>query len=450
MTEPRPSMLRRLLTHPLLRGAEARNLTWLFAEYSVRIGVVLIATALVARHLGPEDFAIFGLLFTLITAIIPLTDAGLSHLISRVIVAEEAPLTTILGTSAALRLVFCLLGIPVIGVLALFSENEFPGLTAFALLAGALNALSSLAVIDYYFQSQLQARLAVIARTAALLIVSGSQILFIVIDAPVWAFLLTLAVKQPLFGILYYLMFRLTKGPSILRWRVDLEYGRSLFRRSFRLLISNTLIGISTRVPIIFLASLGTATSVGLLTAAIRPIQMLTVLPTALASTLLPRFVRTHRDSPSGYEKVLRVSALGFTVLSLLFAAVFFFGAPLIVDVFYGPEFADAVWVMQIASAMLIFIFLRAILTNWYVTEEAYTWSVGSYLLGAITAFAGGWILISNTPTAPMTAAVLVAQGIAGSLLALVVTSRGRGYLRVVFGGRARRGPTDPAAATDV
>ena len=42
----------------------------------------------VARHLGPEQFGSFSLLYTLIVLILPLTDAGLNHLVSREIVAR--------------------------------------------------------------------------------------------------------------------------------------------------------------------------------------------------------------------------------------------------------------------------------------------------------------------------------------------------------------------------
>jgi PST family polysaccharide transporter len=428
----------RLGTQRLARSAEVRNIAWLLGEYGVRVGLVFVTTALVARHLGPELLGSFGLLYTLITLIMPLTDAGLNHLVSRAIVAREAALETILGTASLLRVLSCLAGAPILVGLALAAGDGYPYLVPFAVLAGALNALSSLTVLDYYFQSQLRSRLSVVSRTAALAIISAAQLSLIALDAGVAPFLATLAVQQPLFGLIYYLMFRLDGGPSLRRWSFERRYAASLFRRSIRLTGANILYAVSMRSPVLLLAQFGTPASVGILSVATRPIDMLTVLPNAVGATLLPRFVRTQQRSAEAFDRLLRVASGAFAAAGLGLAVLVAAGAPFLVELFYGPEYEEAARVMQVYAPILLFIFFRGVISKWIITEERFNLSVFSQALSAATAIGAGLAILSMRPTAAATAAVLVLQAVADSVVALLVTRAGRAYLANVVLGRRR------------
>lgn len=426
------------------RSAEMRNVTWLLGEYGLRIGLVFVATALVARHLGPEQFGTFALLYTLITLILPFTDAGLNHLVSREIVAEVRPLETILGTAAGLRLVFCILGIPLLVGLAVAAGDGYPQLVTFAALAGVLNAVTSLAVLDYYFQSALRARMSVIARTSALAIISVTQILLILADAGLTPFLVTLVLQQPLFGIFYYVIHRFDGGAPLRRWTFERRYARSLFSRSGRLTAANIADAISLRSPVILLAQFGTPTQVGILGAATRPIDMVTVLSNAAGATLLPRFVRTHQESARAFERLLRTATAVFTGGGVLLAAAFIASAPLLVKLLYGDEFEDAARVMQLYAPALVSLYFRGVMSKWLITEERFNLSLYSQGLSAVVALVGSFGVLRTTATADVAALVLVGQAFAATFVALATTRAGRAYLGVVLLGRPRPSPCEP------
>ena len=223
----------------------------------MRFVIEFLIGALIARRLGPAGYAPYAVLFALITLVIPFTDAGLNHLISRAVLTKEQTLDRILGTAAALRFLTCLIGIPVLALLAYFSAHEtYPGLVWFAVLAGVLNTLSCFAVLDYYFQSQLEAKRSAIARTSAIAVIALVQGTLLLCGATGNVFLWGLCLEQPLFGIAYYIVHRVTGGLRLSHWHLDLAYGVSLLSRSIRLNVAAMFSAVSFRIPALLLAAL--------------------------------------------------------------------------------------------------------------------------------------------------------------------------------------------------
>ncbi len=425
----------------LLRLKETGNLAWLLGEYGVRFVIEFLIGALIARRLGPTGFAPYALLFTLITLVIPFTDAGLNHLISRAVLTKEQTLDRILGTAAALRFLTCLIGIPVLAALAHFSSHGSSVLVGFAVAAGVLNTLSCFAVLDYYFQSQLEAKRSAIARTSAIAVIAVVQGTLLLSGATGTVFLWGLCLEQPLFGIAYYVVHRVTGGLPVSRWHLDLTYGISLFSRSIRLNVAAMFSAVSFRIPAILLARFAVAAAtVGLWGAASEPVELWFVLSNALAATLFPRLVGARTGGPRRFQQFLKAGFGGITLCGLAIAAVLAIGAPVIIGTIYGSAYDDAVSAMQIYALALPFIFFRAFMSKWLVLQEHYWLSVGSQGLGAAVAVALGYLLIHSHPSATSAALTTLCATVASSIVALALSGPGRQLLWSLV----RRTPLDP------
>ena len=428
----------------LLHLKETGNLAWLLGEYGVRFVIEFLIGALIARHLGPEGFAPYALLFTLITLVIPFTDAGLNHLISRAVLTKEQSLDRILGTAAALRFITCLLGIPVLAALAYFSGHNYPGVVAFAVIAGVLNTVSCFAVLDYYFQSQLEAKKSAIARTSAIAVIAVVQGALLLSGATGNVFLWGLCLEQPLFGIAYHVVHRLTGGLPVGRWHIDIAYGVSMFSRSIRLNVAAMFSAVSFRIPAILLAAVAAKATVGLWGAASEPVELWFVLSNALAATLFPRLVSARSGGRRRFEQFQRAGFGGLTLCGAAIAAVLVIGAPVIISKVYGSAYDDAVHAMQIYALALPFIFFRAFMSKWLVLEERYWLSVGSQGLGAATAVVGGLILINHFESASSAAMTTLAATVASSVVALTLTGAGRQLLWSLVRRTPPGTPSDP------
>jgi O-antigen/teichoic acid export membrane protein len=432
----------------LLRLKETGNLAWLLGEYGVRFVIEFLIGAMIARRLGPTAFAPYALLFTLITLVIPFTDAGLNHLISRAVLTKENSLDRIFGTAAGLRFLTCLAGIPVLALLAYFSGHQYEDLVLFAVIAGVLNTVSCLAVLDYYFQSQLEAKRSAIARTAGIAVIAVVQGTLLLSGATGNVFLWGLCLEQPLFGIMYYVVHRATGGLRLSQWHLDIAYGVSLFSRSIRLNLAAMFSAVSFRVPAILLSRFAIAATVGLWGAASEPVELWFVLSNALAATLFPRLVASRTGGPRRFARFLRAGFGGLTACGLAIATVLVVGAPVIVTSVYGSQYEGAVRAMQIYALALPLIFFRAFMSKWLVLQEHYWLSVGSQGLGAVTAVFGGWYLIHHDPSASSAALTTVLATVASSLVALVLSRSGRQLLwSLVRGTYPDLAPEVPQAA---
>ena len=413
----------------LLRLKETGNLAWLLGEYGVRFVIEFMIGALIARRLGPAGYAPYAVLFALITLVIPFTDAGLNHLISRAVLTKEQTLDRILGTAAALRFLTCLIGIPVLAALAHFSGRDYPGLVWFAVLAGVLNTLSCFAVLDYYFQSQLEAKRSAIARTSAIAVIALVQGTLLLSGATGNAFLWGLCLEQPLFGVAYYVVHRVTGGLRFSHWHLDLAYGVSLLSRSIRLNVAAMFSAVSFRIPALLLAAFAARATVGLWGAASEPVELWFVLSNALAATLFPRLVSSRTGGPQRFQRFLKAGFGGLTACGLAVAAALVIAAPLIIGKVYGSDFDDAVPALQIYALALPFIFFRAFMSKWLVLQEHYWLSVGSQGLGAAVAVVGGYLLIHSHPSASSAALTTLAATVASSVVALALSRSGRQLL---------------------
>jgi len=105
------------------------NTNWLVSEHVFHMGITLLVSILVARHLGPEKYGILRYAVSVIGFLSTFVYLGLSTLVVREIVRKPEDKDAILGTTFFLKLVgvvFAFLG--VLGV-ALFvhgnGESEF-------------------------------------------------------------------------------------------------------------------------------------------------------------------------------------------------------------------------------------------------------------------------------------------------------------------------------------
>lgn len=417
------------------RSPESRNFSWLMSEYVIRFPVTLVATAVVARYLGPEDFASFGLLHAFVIGVLPLTNAGLSNLVSREVINADRPTNVVLGTAAMIRFYASLLGVPVLWAMAAFSGSGYPGLVLFSVIAGVLNAATPLAVIDYYFQSQLQAKYAVTSRLIALLGVSFTQIGLAIAGAPPVAFLATLALQQPLTAVMYAIVYRSTARHKIGRWRVDKAYMRELASSSVKVVATNVTETLASRIPLLVLAQFGGPAATGVLTAVMRPVSMLNAFPNAVGSTLLPRMARARRGKGRfGYTEVIAFGGVGLALVGAAVSATLALGAPIFVSVMFGDEYSNGVMAFRIVGLMLFFKFVRAAMSKWIVLEGEFNWGLRTHLFALATAGIMSPAIIAS-PTAGMTASSLVIQAASASVLALLITSAGRRYVSDVRDG---------------
>lgn len=330
----------------VIRGGAVRA-----AGYVIGTAVSLLGIALVARALGPADFGRFQTIVALIALVGTVTDAGLGTLglreyVQREEAARERMIQALLGLRVALSLVGA--GIAAVFAVAAGYDSE--------LVAGT--ALQGLGLILIVWQTTLtiplQARLrlvtvsgldllrqALTTATYAGLVIAGAATVGVVLAVPVGVGILVLAASAAVL-----------RGHGVLP-RVDLAMWRELLRISTVFVLATAVGTLYIYAAMLIMSLVADPDEVGLFAASFRVIIVIVGIPGLLVTAAFPVLARAAGADTDRFQyAVARVSEttllLGAGALVVLVT-----GAPAIIEVAAGAEFADAASVLQIHAFAL-------------------------------------------------------------------------------------------------
>lgn len=368
------------------RGLHAlgTNFGWLLAEKLVRWIVGLSVAALVARHLGPDDFGRLNLALAFVALFASIAGAGIENLLSRDLIRHPAQAAEILATVMLVRLAAGLGALLLVGG-ALAGTFMMGGA---GLPVGVIVILSSGLLIqagevfELWFQSQLQARRAVFMKSLAFLLFSGVRLGLVAAKAPVEAFAWALAGEAALavvgLGGIY-----LATGKAPGRWSFHGERATALLRESWPNLLSALAIAVYMRADRLVLASHADDATVGIYGAAATLTELWYILPTALITTVTPALTREHQADPARYWQRLRQLAQGLALLGWIILVGLSLSARPIITALFGAQFVEAASLLPAMMASTLFAFVGMGVSPWYLNAGAMRLAFRRHALGA-------------------------------------------------------------------
>ena len=164
------------------------NAGWQFADNIMRMVVGLVVGISIARYLGPEKFGLFSYALAFVALFSPIASLGLDDIVVRNLVRDPAFREETLGTAFVLKLIGGALSfVAVTG--SIYVLRPADGLSHWLVGIIALGAIfQAFYAIEFWFNSQVQAKYAVFARNTAFMICSAIKIGLILAKAPLLAF----------------------------------------------------------------------------------------------------------------------------------------------------------------------------------------------------------------------------------------------------------------------
>ena len=152
-----------------------QNVLWLVGERIGRGAVTATVLAVVARHLEPVQFGQLNLALAVLALLAPLATLGLEGVVVAELVRQPGRTGAVLATACWLRFAAGLLAV---GAVALATSLAPAGFAEGPLIAiVALNLLfQPVEVIDVWFQSRLDSRRTVLARSIVVLLGSALKL----------------------------------------------------------------------------------------------------------------------------------------------------------------------------------------------------------------------------------------------------------------------------------
>jgi O-antigen/teichoic acid export membrane protein len=389
---------------------QVNNITWLFFEQFIGLGLGLVVGIWVARYLGPVQYGQYNYALSLVFLFLPLVQLGLDGIVVRELVIEKNPSSRdeILGTSFFIRILTGAIAfiLTVVTVIFLRPHDSLSHWLVGIIAAG--NILISFDIIAFWFQSKVQSKNVVISRTIDTIAFSLINIVLIKMQASLIAFAITTAARGSIKIVGLILSYRIDRL-SLRDWTVSLSKAKFLLQESWPLFFSGLAIVIQGRIDQVMLGQMIGDAEVGQYAVALKLIEVFAFVPVVICQSLSPLVTEAKLISEKLYfDRLENIYRIMF-ILFLLVSIPIFLWSNKIVIVLFGYEYKEAGILLSLFSFRLFF-------ANFGVAKSLFITNESLFVYSMITAMIGTLInVLLNIILIPKYAAI-------GSIWATIVS----------------------------
>lgn len=388
-----PDFIVRRISHRRNLVAIAENISWLFIDKILRMGVGLLIGVWMARYLGPEQFGLLNFAIALVGLFGAIASLGLQGVVVRDIVRYPDTSHITLGSAAVLHLAGGLVAfLLVLGAIAYLRPYDVLSRTLVAILGGSLLfKVSEVAV--YWFESIVQSKYTVWVKNGVFLVFAAINVYLILNKASLVAFVWAMLVEAALVAVVLTAIMN-RYGKHLTSLKASVGRIKAMLKDSWPLLLSGIVLMIQARIDQIMLGEMVGDSEVGYYSAALRIVEAAAVTSTILYSSFMPIMVRTKINSEKLYNQRLEnfyklnaLSAIAIAVPLVIFSSS-------IIQFLYGELYMPAASIMVAMVARLFFTHMGMARNVYIINENLLMFSALTMLTGTVVNIIFNFMLI--------------------------------------------------------
>src|SRR3989338_7820196 len=213
-----------------------KNTGWLFLDKGLRLIAGLFIGAWVARYLGPGQFGCLSYIQSFVAIGGSIATLGIDEIVVRELVRNKGRRDVVLGTAFFLKAFGALALFTVMGIAVRFTSND-DFTNALIFLLALASVFQAFKVIESYFLANILAKYSVWASIIAFVVYSITQVVLVLMKAPVGFFVAALVVQSCIFA-LGWVYFYHAQDRRIGQWSFDTGTAKGLLRDSWPLIVS--------------------------------------------------------------------------------------------------------------------------------------------------------------------------------------------------------------------
>lgn len=341
----------------------ASNAGWMLADRALRLGVGFFVGVWAARYLGPHDFGQLSYALAIAGLCSMLVDLALEGVVVSALLARPAQANVILGTAFWLRVIGGTIGMLVVAAGASIARADEPAIIAMAIIVALTFLANPFHVIEFWYQSKLESRAPMMARSLAFVVVTILRITCILAALPVVAFAWLVVIDGALAAAALVLVFR-QSGQRLYRLQWSAAEARGMLRQAAPLIFAGVAAIALMRVDQLMIGAILDDRAVGIYAAATRLTETLALAAATIASSLLPAVIELQRNSAERYRFELERIFASMLALALAVALPVSIAAPWIIALLYGSRFDGAESVLAIHVWSCLFTFVGTVIAN--------------------------------------------------------------------------------------
>jgi O-antigen/teichoic acid export membrane protein len=346
-----------------------KNTSWMMGEQALRMIAGLFVGIWVARYLGPEQFGLFSYVLAFTALFSGISKLGLDGILVHEIVIQPNKRDVLLGTAFWLKVFGALLVIVLIALTLPFTSND--GVTSiyiFIIAAGML--FQAFEVIEFYFQSQVLAKLVSTCKVIQLVISSFLKIILVLTESKlIWFFLVALFDTVTL-AFSLFIAYKTQKNHTSFYRFFDISNAKYLLKYSWPLILSSIIFMIHMRIDQIIIKEMLGEYEVGIYSAAIRLSEVWFFIPVMITSSLFPSIIKAKKYSGTLYVERLQWLYTFMVWLAICIALPITFLSNWLVTILYGAAYSAAGKVLMIHIWSGVFVFLSSAFGKYLIIEN--------------------------------------------------------------------------------
>lgn len=404
------------------------NTLWIMGEKVVLLFLGLIVTVIFARYLGPERFGFLAYSISTVALFGIAGHAGLSGLVVRELVKHPESKQVIMGTSFVLKGMGYIVGFVMVLLVASVTES-INSIEFWVLVIIAMSLLlKPFDVIDFWFQSKLEAKYTAISLVIATIVSSLLKLVLVFSGANLVVLAVAHTTQTVLSMLLLVLFFFIKSKLSIKNWQFSKEKAKELFMQGWIVFLGSIFAVIYLKIDQVMLKWLVGAEKVGIYAVASTLSESWYFVPVAIVASFFPRLIELKQKNLALYHHRLQQLFDFLFILALGVAIIVTIIAQPIISLFFGDAYNDSAPILVVHIWTALFIFMRAAFSKWILIENVLMFSLITQGLGALANVALNFWLIPQYGGLGAAYATLVAYATA-SYIALLFHSK----TRVVF-----------------
>jgi O-antigen/teichoic acid export membrane protein len=360
-----------------------QNTSWMFFARIGNLIVSFIATAYIARHLGPTNYGELSYAVSFVSIFSFVAVLGIDQVLYRDLVAFPEKRNEYMGSAFGIRLGASFGAV----ILCILSAYLLSPKDVSLFLIGLLSVsfiFNSFQIITYEFQAQVQSKYPAILSIYIAIILNILKIAVIIWGQGV-IYLALVLLLESIFYAVGFLYYRTKLYGMISNWRFDKAIAKKILHDSWPLMFSSAFALIYARIDQIMLKNMIDAESVGLYDAAVRLSEVWYFIPGIVAASLFPAIINAKQVSETLYYKRIRNLMLLLGLSALLIALPTTLLAGWVIKIIFGSAFAGATIILQIYIWSNIATSLNTVVNMYLLAENCKKILFFSSLAGVVT-----------------------------------------------------------------
>lgn len=383
------------------------NTGWMMGDQLVRKLVGLLVGVLVARHFGPQLFGEFSYAIAIVMIVSPVSNLALDEISIRNLVKKPSNRDEVLGTSFVMMLAGGSLAFLLAMIVICLARPEsqlaqwLVGILALGYIVQAFMA------IEFWFESQMQWKFTVYAKTSVFLLLSISKIGLLLLQAPLIAFAWA-GLAEIVLGSIGLLIVYRYQGFSLKDWSFRLGMARVLLNDSWPLILSALLTMVYLRIDQVMIGNMLGRVELGNYSVAVQLSEVWVFIPMVVISAVFPAFVEVEKDNEDLFYAHLQRLYRMMALYGYLIAVPVTFFAQEIVHFLFSAAYVDAGPLAAVLVWAMVFTSLGAARSILIITKNWTRVNLVSVALGGLLNIGLNLFLIPSYGTMGAVVATLI------------------------------------------